>query len=106
MDKKDLVRDNKKGRERTEKETVEMLDHLFLPALYVVIESSRWLCFLTELCLGGTSMCSTSDSYLSDSMNLSYIIFQIFLREFSCFLFLLSFFWFRFPGDSIFTGFL
>ncbi|CAN1320465.1 Serine/threonine-protein kinase AGC1-5 [Linum perenne] len=106
MDKKDLVRDNKKGRERTEKETIEMLDHLFLPGLYVIIESLRWLCFLTELCPGGTSKCSTSDSCLSDSMNLSYIIFQIFLREsfrflFSALVFLVSFPWrFHFYVDQ------
>ncbi|CAN1294514.1 Protein kinase G11A [Linum perenne] len=53
MDKKELVRRNKEGRSRTEKEILEMLDHSFLPALHAVIESSRWLCLLNELCPGG-----------------------------------------------------
>ncbi|CAN1171474.1 Serine/threonine-protein kinase D6PKL2 [Linum perenne] len=53
MDKKELVSRNKEGRARTEKEILQMLDHPFLPALHAVIESSRWLCLLTELCPGG-----------------------------------------------------
>ncbi|CAN1129597.1 Serine/threonine-protein kinase D6PKL2 [Linum perenne] len=53
MDKKELVSRNKEGRARTEKEILQMLDHPFLPALHAIIESSRWLCLLTELCPDG-----------------------------------------------------
>ncbi|KAI7756525.1 hypothetical protein M8C21_013354 [Ambrosia artemisiifolia] len=53
MDKKELECRNKEGRERTEKEILQMLDHPFLPTLYASLESPKWSCLLTEFCPGG-----------------------------------------------------
>ncbi|KAE8733061.1 Protein kinase G11A [Hibiscus syriacus] len=53
MDKKELASRSKEGRARTEIEILELLDHPFLPSLYAVVDSPRWLCLLTEFCPGG-----------------------------------------------------
>ncbi|XP_076954342.1 protein kinase G11A-like [Bidens hawaiensis] len=53
MDKKELASRNKAGREKTEKEVLQMLDHPFLPTLYASVESPKWSCLLTEFCPGG-----------------------------------------------------
>ncbi|KAE8687230.1 Serine/threonine-protein kinase D6PKL2 [Hibiscus syriacus] len=53
MDKKELASRSKEGRARTEMEILESLDHPFLPSLYAVVESPKWLCLLTEFCPGG-----------------------------------------------------
>ncbi|XP_043705553.1 serine/threonine-protein kinase D6PKL2 [Telopea speciosissima] len=53
MDKKELESRNKEGRARTEREILELLDHPFLPTLYVSLESTKWSCLLTEFCPGG-----------------------------------------------------
>ncbi|KAJ0732037.1 putative protein kinase AGC-RSK-2 family [Helianthus annuus] len=53
MDKRELASRNKQGREKTEKEILQMLDHPFLPTLYASVESPKWSCLLTEFCPGG-----------------------------------------------------
>ncbi|KAF3779050.1 Serine/threonine-protein kinase [Nymphaea thermarum] len=53
MDKRELVRRNKVGRARTEKEILEAVSHPFLPRLHAAIESGRWSCLVTEFCPGG-----------------------------------------------------
>ncbi|KAI3775659.1 hypothetical protein L1987_45408 [Smallanthus sonchifolius] len=53
MDKRELANRNKQGRERTEKEILQMLDHPFLPTLYASLDSPKWSCLLTEFCPGG-----------------------------------------------------
>ncbi|KAK8697742.1 hypothetical protein V6N13_113880 [Hibiscus sabdariffa] len=53
MDKRELASRSKEGRARTEMEILESLDHPFLPSLYAVVDSPKWLCFLTEFCPGG-----------------------------------------------------
>ncbi|KAF2611135.1 hypothetical protein F2Q70_00011578 [Brassica cretica] len=53
MDKKELASRSKEGRAKTEREILETLDHPFLPTLYAAIDSSKWLCLLTEFCPGG-----------------------------------------------------
>ncbi|KAL4320122.1 hypothetical protein GQ457_18G006340 [Hibiscus cannabinus] len=53
MDKKELASRSKEGRSRTEMEILESLDHPFLPSLYAVVDSPKWLCLLTEFCPGG-----------------------------------------------------
>ncbi|MBA0674616.1 hypothetical protein Goari_016202, partial [Gossypium aridum] len=53
MDKKEIASRSKEGRARTEMEILELLDHPFLPSLYAVIDSPKWLCLLTEFCPGG-----------------------------------------------------
>ncbi|KAE8712224.1 Serine/threonine-protein kinase D6PKL2 [Hibiscus syriacus] len=53
MDKKELASRSKEGRARTEMEILESLDHPFLPSLYAVVDSPKWLCLLTEFCPGG-----------------------------------------------------
>ncbi|GLT75414.1 hypothetical protein SLA2020_471440 [Shorea laevis] len=53
MDKKELASRSKEGRAKTEREILEQLDHPFLPSLYAVIDSPKWLCLLTEFCPGG-----------------------------------------------------
>ncbi|CAN6438756.1 unnamed protein product [Victoria cruziana] len=53
MDKRELVRRNKVGRARTEREILEAVSHPFLPSLHAAIESGRWSCLVTEFCPGG-----------------------------------------------------
>nr|GFC97802.1 serine/threonine-protein kinase D6PKL2 [Tanacetum cinerariifolium] len=42
MDRRELASRNKEGRSRTEREILEVLDHLFLPILYAAIETPKW----------------------------------------------------------------
>lgn len=44
---------NKEGRAAVEKEILKMLDHPFLPRLYVDIDAADWSCLVTEYCPGG-----------------------------------------------------
>ncbi|KAK4780498.1 hypothetical protein SAY87_016604 [Trapa incisa] len=53
MDKRELASRSKEGRAKTETEILAMLDHPFLPSLYACVDSTKWLCLLTEFCPGG-----------------------------------------------------